>query len=145
MPRFYNATDFDGNKYATEKWVKETLSLTQEGLIPQSKISGLQDIIASGSGVDLQFNGTEKGQNVKTLNFTGTTEIVVDGNTAKIQIGENVNSSNWNTQDGKNGDGTVETTATTFSFKCPKHTDSSSSTSVNYGDWSDSSSIDCAP
>jgi hypothetical protein len=41
MPRFYNATDFDGNKYATEKWVKETLSLTEDGLIPQSKISGL--------------------------------------------------------------------------------------------------------
>ena len=34
MPRFYNATDFDGNKYATEKWVKETLSLTEDGLIP---------------------------------------------------------------------------------------------------------------
>ena len=59
-------------------------------------------------GIALQFNGKSVGAGITSLNFAGTTTITVgDDGVAKVQIGENMNTSVWNAQDGKQGDGTV--------------------------------------
>ena len=59
------------------------------------------------TGIDLSFNGKEVGTGITKLNFAGTTTITVgkDG-VAKVQIGENMNTSAWSVKDGKQGDGT---------------------------------------
>jgi hypothetical protein len=59
------------------------------------------------TGINLSFNGKQVGTEITSLNFAGTTTITVDDNgVAKIQIGENMNSSAWTVKDGKQGDGT---------------------------------------
>lgn len=46
------------------------------------------------TGINLSFNGKEVGKEITSLNFAGTTTISVDDNgVAKIQIGDNMNSS----------------------------------------------------
>lgn len=58
-------------------------------------------------GIALQFNGKEVGSGITSLNFAGTTTITIGENgIAKVQIGENMNTSVWAAKDGKQGDGT---------------------------------------
>lgn len=45
------------------------------------------------TGINLSFNGKQVGTEITSLNFAGTTTITVDKGVAKIQIGDNMNSS----------------------------------------------------
>lgn len=91
-------------------------------------------------GISLQFNGKSVGAGITSLNFGGTTTITVgDDGVAKVQIGENMNSSAWNTKDGKNGDGTVTGFPTGNSIIIPDATNAS----FKVGNWNagDSKSV----
>ncbi len=65
------------------------------------------------TGVDLYFNNQGVASGVTEINFAGTVELTrnEDGS-VKVQIGENQNSSSWNTQDGQT-DARVSNIATT--------------------------------
>lgn len=53
-------------------------------------------------GVDLYFNNQGVASGVTEINFAGTVELTRnDDGSVKVQIGENQNSSSWNTKDGQ--------------------------------------------
>lgn len=64
-------------------------------------------------GVDLYFNNQGVASGVTDINFAGTVELTRnDDGSVKVQIGENQNSSSWNSNDGVT-DGSVANIATT--------------------------------
>ena len=64
-------------------------------------------------GVDLHFNNQGVASGVTDINFAGTVELTRnDDGSVKVQIGENQNSSSWNSNDGVT-DGSVANIATT--------------------------------
>lgn len=64
-------------------------------------------------GVDLYFNNQGVASGVTEINFAGTVELTRnDDGSVKVQIGENQNSSSWNSNDGQT-DGSVANIATT--------------------------------
>lgn len=89
-------------------------------------------------GIALQFNGKSVGSGITSLNFAGTTTITVgDDGVAKIQIGENMNTSVWNAKDGKQGDGTPSGFPAGASIIIPD----ASGAAFKTGDWTAGSTL----
>ena len=102
----------DGNSLTDR--IKSIQDILPTSSIPEGKTLLVTDVSGKTTlneifnpGIKLQFNGKEVGTGITSLNFAGTTTITVTDGIAKVQIGENMNSSVWNGKDGKNGDGTV--------------------------------------
>ena len=139
MPRVYSATNFKGEKYATEKFVEDKLNLPEnlESLV-DPETGKIDASILPKTGVDLKFNGKDIATSVTEMNFTGTTTLTTnEDGSVKIQIGENQNSSSWNAKDGKVGDGTVVGAPTTSTVIIPDATGSTFKT----GDWTAGTSL----
>lgn len=139
MPRVYSATNFKGEKYATEKFVEDKLNLPEDlEQLVDPETGKIDASILPKTGVDLKFNGKEIATAVTEMNFTGTTTLTAnEDGSVKIQIGENQNSSSWNSKDGKVGDGTVVGAPTTSTVIIPDSTGASFKT----GDWTAGSSL----
>lgn len=117
--RLNNARNFKGEKYASENFVQEKIQEAVSGLGLPEGVNALIDpqtgklAEALNPGVKVQMNGVTTEQNATTINFIGNCMVVKDGNgIVKTRIGENVNSSNFGTEDGQT-DGTVSRKITT--------------------------------
>ena len=118
--RLNSARNFKGEKYASENFVQEKVQeAVKSGLGLPEGVDSLIDpqtgklAAALNPGVKVQLNGVTTEQNATTINFIGNCMVVKDGNgIVKTRIGENVNSSNFGTNDGQT-DGTVSRKITT--------------------------------
>ena len=131
MPRIADPMNFRGETLIS----KEELGLAPSSVLINPDTGKLNQEF--NPGVEIKFNNNTVQIGATTINFAGTvtTTDLGDGE-VKIQIGDNMNSSSWNSTDGKNSDGTV-TDISTSNAVCP---DASGAT-FKVGNWSAGATI----
>lgn len=114
--RINSPRNFRGELYATEEYVKDTIKETvalPEGVdsLIDPETGKLNESL--NPGITIQMKGETVETNATKVNFIGNCMVVTDGNGfITARIGDNLNSSNFNTKDGQT-DGTVSKKITT--------------------------------
>ena len=131
MPRIADPMNFRGETLIS----KEELGLAPSSVLIDPDTGKLNQEF--NPGIEIKFNNNTVEIGATKINFAGTVTTTDLGNgEVKVQIGDNMNSSSWNSTDGKNSDGTV-TDISTSNGICP---DASGAT-FKVGNWRAGQSI----
>lgn len=125
--RITRPTDFMGNPLATEAYVETTVKEKVANVINLPE--GVDTLIdpATGKlneslnpGITIQMKGVEVEKNATKVNFIGNCMVVTDGNGfITARIGDNLNSSNFNSKDGQTNGTVSKSTAVATSTATP--------------------------
>ena len=99
--RVNQAKNFKGEPYATEKFVRDMMQLPDgvDTLIDPDTGKLSEQL---NPGITIQLKGQEVEQNATKINFIGNCMVVTNGEgLVTARIGDNLNSSNFNSQDGQ--------------------------------------------
>ena len=97
--RVNQAKNFKGEPYATEKFVRDMMQLPEgvDTLIDPDTGKLSEQL---NPGITIQLKGQEVEQNATKINFIGNCMVVTNGEGfVTARIGDNLNSSNFNSQD----------------------------------------------
>ena len=99
--RVNQAKNFKGEPYATEKFVRDMVQLPEgvDNLIDPDTGKLAAEL---NPGITIQLKGEDVEQNATKINFIGNCMVVTNGEGfVTARIGDNLNSSNFNSQDGQ--------------------------------------------